>query len=63
MEKKVVPVERIRMGTTTVTGEQTVSDDVRKEQIEVDDPATGQGAAAAQGNKPAAEPTPRTGPA
>ena len=37
VEKHVVAVERVRMGTTTVTGEQTVSADVRKEQVELDD--------------------------
>ncbi len=34
--KETVPVERVRMGTETVAGEQTVSDEVRKEQIETD---------------------------
>ena len=34
--KETVPVERIRLGTETVTEEQTVSADVRKENIEVD---------------------------
>jgi hypothetical protein len=32
-----VPVERVRLDTETVTEQQTVSDQVRKEQIEVDD--------------------------
>jgi uncharacterized protein (TIGR02271 family) len=36
VEKEAVPVERVRMGTDTVTDEQTVSDEVRKEQIDVD---------------------------
>ena len=36
--KETVPVERVRLDTTTVTGEETVSEDVRKEQIELDDP-------------------------
>ncbi len=49
VEKKVVPVERVRMDTTTVTGQETVSDEVRKEQIELDDPTTG---GKANGNKP-----------
>jgi len=40
VEKEVVPVERIRMDTTTVTGQETVSAEVRKEQIELDDPTT-----------------------
>jgi len=35
------PVERVRLGTETVTGEQQVSGEVRKEHIEVDDPSTG----------------------
>lgn len=43
VEKKAVPVERVRMDTTTVTGQQTVSDEVRKEQIELDEPTAGQG--------------------
>ncbi|MEC5179596.1 PRC and DUF2382 domain-containing protein [Arthrobacter sp. CG_A4] len=34
--KETVPVERIRMGTKTVTGEETVSEEVRKEQITTD---------------------------
>jgi uncharacterized protein (TIGR02271 family) len=34
VEKKVVPVERVRLATETVTGEETISADVRKEQIE-----------------------------
>jgi uncharacterized protein (TIGR02271 family) len=36
-EKRVVPKERVRMTKDTVTDEQSVSEDVRKEQIEVDD--------------------------
>ncbi len=36
--KEVVPVERVRLDTTTVTGQETVSADVRKEQIELNDP-------------------------
>lgn len=40
VEKDVVAVERIRMDTTTVTDQETVSAEVRKEQIEVDDPTT-----------------------
>lgn len=34
VDKKVVPVERVRLNTETVTEQQTVSTDVRKEQIE-----------------------------
>jgi len=32
--KETVPVERVKLGTETVTGEQEVSEQVRKEQIE-----------------------------
>ena len=35
--KEAVPVERVRLDTETVTENQTVSDEVRKEQIDVDD--------------------------
>jgi len=34
---EAVPVERVRIGTETVTDQETVTGDVRKEQIEVDD--------------------------
>jgi stress response protein YsnF len=37
---EAVPVERVRLGTETVTEQQSVTGDVRKEQIEVDDTAT-----------------------
>jgi uncharacterized protein (TIGR02271 family) len=37
VQKETVPVERVKMGTETVTGEETVTDEVRKEQIEADD--------------------------
>ena len=33
--REVVPVERIRLATETVTGEETVTEQVRKEQVEV----------------------------
>ncbi len=36
VEKEAVPVERVRLDTETVCGEQTVSDEVGKEQIEVE---------------------------
>lgn len=36
VEKETVPVERVRLGTETVTDEETVSEQVRKEQIETD---------------------------
>jgi len=38
VDKEAVPVERVRMGTDTVTDERTVGDEVRKEQIEADLP-------------------------
>jgi stress response protein YsnF len=34
--KETVPVERVRLDTETVTEQQTVTDTVRKEQIEAD---------------------------
>lgn len=34
--KEAIPVERVRMDTETVTEQQTISDEVRKEQIELD---------------------------
>ena len=36
VEKKAVPVERVRLGSETVTDHETVSEDVRKEQIDTD---------------------------
>jgi uncharacterized protein (TIGR02271 family) len=36
VEKEAVPVERLRLDTETVTEQETVSEDVRKEQIEAD---------------------------
>jgi len=42
-EKEAVPVERVRLDTTTVTEQETVSADVAKEQIELDDPQAGSG--------------------
>ncbi len=39
VEKETVPVERVRLGTETVADEQTVSDEVRKEQIDLDEDA------------------------
>jgi uncharacterized protein (TIGR02271 family) len=35
-EKRAVPKERVRMSKDKVTGEETVSDEIRKEQIEVE---------------------------
>jgi uncharacterized protein (TIGR02271 family) len=37
VEKRVVPRERVRLGKETVTDQQQVTEEVRKEQIEVDD--------------------------
>jgi uncharacterized protein (TIGR02271 family) len=37
VQKEAVPVERVRLGTETVTGEQEVSEEVRKEQIDAPD--------------------------
>jgi stress response protein YsnF len=36
-EKEAVPVERVRLAKERVTGEQTVTSDVRKEHIETED--------------------------
>jgi uncharacterized protein (TIGR02271 family) len=36
-EKRVVPKERVRVGTETETREETVSDEVRKERIDLED--------------------------
>jgi uncharacterized protein (TIGR02271 family) len=36
VEKEAVPVERVRLSKETVAGEETVSDEVRREQIEQD---------------------------
>ncbi len=43
VDKETVPVERIKVGTETVTGEETVTDSVRKEQVELDDDAGTEG--------------------
>jgi uncharacterized protein (TIGR02271 family) len=40
VEKEAVPVERVRLDTQTVTEQETVSEQVRKEQIELDDETT-----------------------
>ncbi len=37
VNKETVLVERIKLGTETVRDEETVSEEVRKEQIETDD--------------------------
>jgi stress response protein YsnF len=36
VQKEAVPVERVRLDTQTVTEQETVTDTVRKEQIEAD---------------------------
>ena len=41
VEKRAVPKERVRLDTETVTEDQTVSEEVRKEQIEVEGDARG----------------------
>jgi uncharacterized protein (TIGR02271 family) len=38
VQKETVPVEQVRLGTDTVTEEQTVQEQVRKEKIDVDEP-------------------------
>jgi uncharacterized protein (TIGR02271 family) len=38
VQKETVPVEQVRLGTETVTGEHEVSEQVRKEKIDVDEP-------------------------
>ena len=38
VDTEAVPVERVRLGKETVTEEETVSGEVRKEQIDFDDP-------------------------
>jgi uncharacterized protein (TIGR02271 family) len=38
VQKEAVPVEQVRLGTETVTDEQTVQEQVRKEKIDVDEP-------------------------
>ncbi len=41
--KETVPVERVRLDTETVTEQETVSDEVRKEQIDLDDATAREG--------------------
>jgi stress response protein YsnF len=36
VEKRVVPRERVRLDTDTVTDQRQVSEEVRKEQVQVD---------------------------
>jgi len=40
VEKTVEPVERVRLGTETVASEETVSEEVRKERVDVDGDVT-----------------------
>ena len=40
VDTEAVPVERVRLGTETVTEQQTVSGEVRKEQVELTDDTT-----------------------
>jgi uncharacterized protein (TIGR02271 family) len=37
VEKRTVPKERVRLDKDTVTGEEQVAEEVRKEQIDIDD--------------------------
>jgi uncharacterized protein (TIGR02271 family) len=39
VEKRAVPKERVRLGKDTITDEEQISEQVRKEQIDVDDPS------------------------
>ena len=41
-EKRAVPKERVRLDKQTVTDDQTVSEEVRKEQIEAEGDTQGQ---------------------
>jgi uncharacterized protein (TIGR02271 family) len=43
VSKEARPVERVRAATETVTGEEQVSDEVRKERVELDDDTKGRG--------------------
>jgi uncharacterized protein (TIGR02271 family) len=43
VDKETVPVERVRLGTETVTEDQRVSEEVRKEEIDYDESGTDQG--------------------
>ena len=43
VNKEAVPVERVKLGTETVTEEQQVTEEVRKEQIETDGTNVGTG--------------------
>ena len=39
VEKRAVPKERVRLDKDTITDEEQISEQVRKEQIDVDDPS------------------------
>ncbi len=41
VQKEAVPVERVRLDTQTVTEQQQITEQVRKEEIEVDGGTTG----------------------
>jgi uncharacterized protein (TIGR02271 family) len=43
VETEAVPVERVRLGKETITDTETVSGEVRKEQVEVDNPTSTRG--------------------
>jgi uncharacterized protein (TIGR02271 family) len=43
VEKRVVPKERVRLGKETVTGEEQVAEEVRKEQVDVEGDQEDQG--------------------
>jgi uncharacterized protein (TIGR02271 family) len=43
IEKRAVPKERVRLDTETVTEERQVADEVRKEQVDVDDQGKARG--------------------
>jgi uncharacterized protein (TIGR02271 family) len=43
VEKRVVPRERVRLGKETVTGEEQVAEEVRKEQVDVEGDQEDQG--------------------
>ena len=63
VEKVVVPVERVRLDTVTVSGQERVSADVRKEMIELDDPTDdARSSAAPAPAQPQKAPTTKSGP-
>jgi uncharacterized protein (TIGR02271 family) len=48
---EAVPVERVRLGTENVTDQQTISGDVRKERVEIDDDTVPRGGRSAPKNR------------